>query len=268
LLAGDAITEWTHTADIDVLVPRAAADNAAAALMSVGYRYQFDAATIAGYRRHHQHLAPLLPARAGKPVELHVALMLRSWFSLRCDWEALQGHLEPVSGATHVLQLDGFGRVLHLAMHGVSLYRLGDAMHLAEELRRDPALYSRVMLLAGEERIQRIPLLAVLAAGAEIAGLDAQVEDSVRRYLDWSIVREDLPKWCRGRMQLIDAWFADGGAFGGPATHLAFPPVERYDGTATGVAERLRTMAGRVVAGAAGAALARNVTRRAMLGTR
>jgi len=253
LFAGDRITEWTHTFAIDVFVPHEAADAAASALLERGYRYQFDAATIAGYRRHHQHLAPLLPPGAGKPVELHVALMLSSYFSLRCDWHALKWHLEPMDESGSVLRLDAFGRALHMAMHGAGMYRLGDAAQMALELRSDPDLYRRLYAFMSGECIQPIPLLGVLAAGAQLAGMDVDVEPAVRRYVEWTIAREDLPELCHNRMQLVDAWFANGGAFTGPATRLAFPPTRRYDGSATSYAERFRILAGRVVAGVAGA---------------
>jgi hypothetical protein len=268
LFAGDPITEWTHAFDIDVFVPQEDAEDAALALIEKGYRYQFDEATIAGYRRHHQHLAPLLPSGPGKPVELHVALMLRSRFSLPCDWKALRQHLELIEGTQNVLRLDAFGRSLHMAMHGAGLHRLGDAVQIAMELRRAPGLYAQLAALAREDRIQPVPLLGVLAAGASLAGLGVDAAPAVQRYLEWTIAREDLPKFCRGRMQLADAWFANGGAFKGPATQLALPAVQRYDGTATGMLERSRTLAGRVVAGVAGAVLARNMTRRTVLHTR
>lgn len=262
LLARDEITEWTHAFDIDVLVPRESAEEAARALLERGYRYEFDEATIEGYRQHHQHLAPLIPPRAGKPVELHVTLMPRTWFSVACDWHVLQQHFEPLAGTARALRMDAFGRALHMAMHGAGLYRLGDAVQIAYEFLGDRTLYARLVALASEERIQRIPLLAVLAAGAQIAGLDLEIPPAVRRYLEWTIAREDLPKFCRGRMQLADAWFANEGAFKGPATQLALPPLKRYDGTATGVLARTRTLAGRVFAGAAGAVLAAKLTRR------
>jgi hypothetical protein len=254
LLAGDRIAEWTHMYDIDVLVPEDAAELAAHALLERGYRYELDSATIAGYRRYHQHLAPLLPPSGGKAVELHVALTLRSWFSLQCDWSALRWHMETIEGLD-ALQLDGFGRALHMAMHGAGLYRLGDMAQIAIELQRDPDLYSRLSAFLSGECVQPIPLFASLEAAAQLAGIATEPAPAVRRYVEWAVAREDLPKPCRGRMQLVDAWFANGGAWRGPSTRLAFPPAQRYDGTATGVLERSRILAGRVVAGLAAAGL-------------
>jgi len=265
LCGGDAITEWTHVFDIDVFVPLEAAEDAARALLDQGYRYQYEEPTVAGYRKYHQHLAPMLPPGAGKPVELHVALMPPSRFSLRCDWYALQAHFEVIEASGGTPRLDAFGRALHMAMHGAGLYRLGDAAQIALELRSRPDLYEELTACAREEKIQPVPLFAVLAAGAHLAGLQAQAPFTVRRYLEWSIAREDLPKFCRGRMQLADAWFANGGAWSGPATQLAFPPSKRYDGTSTSLLERSRTLGGRIAAGIAGSILARTATRRTVL---
>lgn len=250
LLCGDTVTEWTHAFDIDVLVPNERSDDAAAALIARRYRYGCDDAMVEGYRRYHHHLAPLLPDGSGKPVELHVALMPRTMFSLRTDWQTLRPHMQPLENVPGALVLDAFGRTLHMAVHGAGLYRLGDAVHMAAELRARPALYDDIAACVAQEQIQRIPLQAVLLAAALLAGLPVQAPRAVQRHLEWSVAREDLPKFCTGRMQLVDAWFAAGGALNAAAMQLAFPPGHRYDGTPTGLLERSRTLAGRIAAAA------------------
>jgi hypothetical protein len=263
LMAADPITEWTHIYDIDVFVPRDWAQHAASALMAAGYRYKCDAATAEGFRRHHQHLAPMLPPHDGKPVEIHVALQPSRLFSLPCDWHALQMHLEEITRSSGVLRLDAYGRALHMAMHGAGLYRLGDAAQIAFELLAEPSLYERIAASARNERIQPLPLLSVLLAGAQLAGLRVPADSRTWRHLRWAIAREDLPRFCRGRMQIADAWFADG-IFNGPSMRLALPPVQSYDGSATGVLKRSRIMTGRVFAGITGAFLAAGSTRRTL----
>lgn len=264
LAAGDSVTEWTHAYDIDVFVPREQADDAASALLARGYRYKCDSATARGYRQHHHHLAPLLPPVGNKAVELHVALMPQTHFSVRTDWRTLQRHLQSVSGSCEYA-FDAFGRALHMALHGAGLYRLGDAAQIALELRERPELYAELNSFAAAEQIQPVPLRAVLLAGALLAGMKVDAGAAERRYLAWAIVREDLPGFCNGRMQLADAWFAGGRALNDPVVRLAFPTTRRYDGTATGLFERSRILAARIAAATAGCVLAGNARRRTLL---
>jgi hypothetical protein len=143
--------------------------------------------------------------------------------------------------------LDTFGRGLHMIVHGAGLYRLADAALLALDARAQPGLLQRLTAVADGERIQRVALHAVIAMAARLARMPFESAPSVDRYLEWIMVREDLPRIFRNRMHFIDAWFANGGRLRGPATPLAVP----RDVRSVRRALCYRELAGRLIAGAA-----------------
>lgn len=224
LYAGDRAAEWTYASDIDVMVPRARAHDAAQALLDAGYRWGFPSCAAEAYRRHHHHLAPLEPLAGGKPVELHVALAPAWAFTTASAWSDLELYLSPVDGApASTVKLNGAGVALHMMLHGAGLYRLFDLAAAAQALRADPALLSRLQSIAECERHQHTPMLAALAVAARLAGLAFDEAPCVRKYVEWTFAREDLPPGIRQRAHFIDAWFANGRRLRGPATPLAVP---------------------------------------------
>jgi hypothetical protein len=248
LQSGERTAPWSEMADIDMLVPRECVDAAVRALQAQGYRFACDSEAQEGYRIAHHHLAPLVPPDVNaKPIELHTAFGCAPQFEMRTDWESLATHIVPVQGAASTTyRLDAFARALHAAVHGSGLYRLFDAAVAASEFRRERAVLSALEAWASREQEQRIPMLAVVAMGARIAQLPVNVEPRVQRYLEWAVWREDAPRRFRGRLQLLDAWFAR-------AMTLAIPRAYACDGGAISMPHRLRTLGARAAVGLAAA---------------
>lgn len=248
MYSGDARAEWSRTFDIDVLVAEECVQRAQAALFEAGYSRMMTEPVVRAYRLHHHHLAPFEAPDGGKPLELHVRLSPLHSFTTATQWEDLEAHTEEIHGrAGATLRLDRFGRGLHMIVHGAGLYRLADAVTLAAEARSDPQLLHRLAATAERDRLQRIPLLAVIAMAARLAHIPFASAREVWQYLDWITLREDLLPIFRSRMHFIDAWFANGGSFRGPATALAVP----RDVCSVRRALCYRELAGRVIAGAA-----------------
>lgn len=248
LYAGEARAGWSPICDIDILIPAAQADRAIGVLTREGYRATVDAAIEGAYRHNHHHLAPLAAPADGKPLEMHVALGSPWAFTIDTSWTGLSSHMEAVEGdAGSTLRLDAFGRGLHMLIHGAGLYRLLDAALLAKELQRDPRLLHALEDAARCDRLQRVVLLAGLSLAARIAGLTFHCDAAARNYVDWAILREDLPRTFSRRMHFVDAWFANGGRVSGPATALALP----RDMRSTARRVRYRELAGRILAGIA-----------------
>lgn len=245
IYAGEARADWSQICDIDILIPAAQSERAVGVLLREGYRATVNAAVEGAYRRHHHHLAPLSAPGGGRPLEMHVALGSPWAFTMDTSWSSLRPHMEAVEGAAGTsLRLDAFGTGLHMIVHGTGLYRISDAALLARDLQNDPGLLRRLAAAADCDRLQRVALLAGLAVAAQIAGLSFQSDAAVRGYVDWAIVREDLPALFRNRVHFVDAWFANGGRLSGPATALAFPRDVRS--SARGLC--YRELAGRVLA--------------------
>lgn len=245
LRAGEPGAQWSQMDDIDLLVPRTAADAAARALQNRGYRFECDPRAQEGYKAVHHHLAPLIPDDGGKPVEVHVNLGYLPWFSTATDWSALGEHLKRSAGAApSTYTLDAFGRALHALIHAVGLYRLGDVAVLAAELRRAPSLLTPLANWIFNERKQHVALHAVLTLGARVAQVPYRCERSVERYLEWVMWREGAPGVFRNRLQFLDAYFSN-------AIALALPERYACDGAKVPAVERVRTVGVRL-----GAALA------------
>ena len=220
LRAGDEAAQWSHMDDIDVLIPPERSDDAIRALQARGYHDECDERARSKYRARHHHLAPLVPDGGGKPIELHVNLEYRRWFASRTDWATLAEHLRPDRTARGAFLLDGFGRALHALIHGIALYRLGDAAVLARELRAAPGLLQPLGAWISAESKQRVALHAVLALAARIARLPFAADAPTQRYLDWVAWREDAPKLFHGRMQLLDAYFSHALSLGIPGEEV------------------------------------------------
>jgi NAD(P)-dependent dehydrogenase (short-subunit alcohol dehydrogenase family) len=240
LRMGDPYAQWSHMDDIDVLIPPERAEAATRSLLAHGYRFVYAADRQDEFKRLHHHLAPLVPERGGKSVELHLSLEYPPWFTSRSDWSTLAEHLAPEPGIPSAFVFDGFGRALHALIHGVALYRLGDVVILADELRRAPTLLHQLELWIAQEQRQTVALRAVLVLAARLAGLPAKSDAAVERHLEWIAWREDAPRVFRGRMQLLDAYFSN-------ALSLAIPGAE-----VKGVL-RARMIAGRISLGIAAA---------------
>lgn len=220
LRSGDGAARWSHMDDIDVLIPPERSDQAMRALQSRGYRFDCDDRARTKYRTRHHHLAPLVPEGGGKPVELHVNLEYRPWFSSRSDWATLAEHLRPDAAVPGAFLLDPFGRALHALIHGVALYRLGDAAVLARELRAMPMLLQPLSAWVNAEAKQRVALRAVLALASQIARVPIEADLLARRYLEWVAWREQAPRLFHGRMQLLDAYFSHALSLGIPGDEV------------------------------------------------
>ena len=229
LYADDPTATWTTLCDIDVLLRRDQAVKAFSTLEAIGY-----AGTSMHLWEHylarHHHLVPLDADGNRKKVELHVSLAPPGTLSLANDWHGLSPFFETVSGsAGPALRLNRFGTALHLIVHGIGCYRFYDAVLLAMELRREPCLVGPLQGFLQNERVQKIPADAVLVLACRLAGLHAICDRSVERYLGWIFRREALPRYFQDRVQLIDAWFGNGGRLAGPCTALAWPDVGERD---------------------------------------
>ncbi len=254
LYAGEKLAERSQIFDLDVLVQREEADRAVRALSTEGYVYA-SPGLARGYRRYHHHLAPLVTPRFPKPLELHVALGPPGYFSLATGWPELVCYREPIDApGDPAMRLNDLGAALHLLLHGTGIYRFGDAVQVALILRRRPDLAATLAQITQAETIQRIPVQAVLYAACSLVGIELRIDDGVRAYAQWAFAREELGRPFRGRMQLADAWFANGRRLRGPAMALALPPVRSNDGTAITPANRMRVLSGRILAGMALAA--------------
>ena len=247
LLARDPAARWSHMDDIDILIPRDDIDAAVRALGDRGYRFKCDLRAQNGYRALHHHLAPLVADDGGKPVELHVSLEFRPWFSTRTDWAALAGHLVPCAGSPATFAFDAFGRALHALIHAVGLYRLGDVAVLAAELRGSPELLEPLVAWTAEQPKVGIALRAVLHLAARIARMSLASDKRAERYLEWVMWREDAPGIFRARLQLLDAYFAG-------AISTGLPDRFECDGAKIPAVQRMRVCAVRLGAaiGAAG----------------
>ena len=252
LYAGDVLAERTQTFDIDVLVPRSASAPCIEALRGAGYDYEYER-HAAGYMKYHHHLAPLRHPAFRKALEVHVALTPPESFSLRSDWGAMEPDMEWIDGtAGQARRLNATGRAWHMALHGATLYRLGDAVQIAiEALRSDRTIVRTLFERTLGEHTSRIPLQAVLCVAADLAGVTVPQADDARKYAGWAFVREDLPRVLRNRAQLIDAWYANGCSARGPATRLAFPQTYSHNGEGIPFPRRARAIAGLAFAAAA-----------------
>lgn len=252
LYAGDVLAERTQTFDIDVMVPRSASAPCLEALREAGYGYESER-QAAAYMKYHHHLAPLRHPAFRKALEVHVALAPPESYSLRSDWCAVETDMEWIEGAAgRARRLNASGRAWHMALHGATLYRLGDAAQIAiETLRSDRTIVRSLFERTLGERTSRIPLQAVLCVAADLAGVTVPQADDARKYAGWAFVREDLPRFLRSRAQLIDAWYANGCAARGPATRLALPQAHSINGEGVPFPRRARTIAGLAFAAAA-----------------
>ncbi|HEY9179274.1 MAG TPA: nucleotidyltransferase family protein [Candidatus Baltobacteraceae bacterium] len=256
IYAGDRLTQRTQSFDLDIMVPRRSAAACVAALKQHGYAYE-DACVARGYQTYHHHLAPLIHPEFRKSLEVHVLLARPQTYSLPSDWETLACDFERIGGpAGAALRFNALGRAWHMALHGASLYRLGDVAQIAlETMREDATIVQTLFQRSTREAVSRVPLQAVLLLAARLAGVPVSCDTRTQRYIDWAIQREDLPRFFRERARLIDAWHADG-ALLGPATRLALPKAHRYDGATVPLPQRARAVAGLAI-GAAGVALGR-----------
>ena len=223
LYASEPGAHWDELFDFDVLIRWTDAEPAAAKLLASGYSYS--AENLDWYRSEHHHLAPLVAADGGLPVELHHGLAPPGLMSQNFDWGALAPYFETLDGpAGSVSRLNAAGSSLHLMIHGLGLRdsaqhsggmlleRLRDAVLLAKHLRADPSLLETLGRIARADRLQSIGLEAVLHFAAVIAGLKWPCDASARRYVEYAIRREGLPPSLRRRVPVVaDAWFGAGG---------------------------------------------------------
>lgn len=248
LYEGRDDARWTPVFDIDVLVRESDADSAWAALCANGYRCNYSADAIEGYRRSHHHRAPLEPVAAGKTIEVHVAMAPPQETSLPSSWDALAPHLERYSGLSHTYRLDDLARAMHLLLHGTGLHRLYDAVRVAQMLRANRTLYASLRQIVEQEQRERTMLQATLAVAAQMAGLRVQESAQVRECVRWMYLREEMPRWLRARSQVLDKWFAEHTLRA--ALRGVFPPAWTIDGKP---APRLHHFAGAAARGIAAA---------------
>jgi hypothetical protein len=199
-----------RSSDIDILVRREDVDAASAALLAVGYRQRVSAKAAAWYRAHHHHVAPLVPADGGVPVELHLALAPPGAFSQTLDWNTLSKYFRTIDGpAGEARALNDLGAAIHLASHSTRITRLRDIFVVAQLLRRmDSTEVVHLKHFVDREQVEQVRLGAVVAMASQLGGVDWDESPAVRRYLDWILRREDLPALMRRRSHFVDTCYA------------------------------------------------------------
>jgi hypothetical protein len=199
--------------DIDLLIPRAALDDALATLHADGYRFQASPRGPRAEREPGRRLAPLVPQDAsGASVSLHHQLAPPRALSTPTDWAALSAHLIRVGGpAGPARALDAHGVALHAAIRGLALTRMRDTIVCAQALKTlDSAERQALRKTAAAERCEPVRLQAVLSLAARLAGIPWSEDDDICAYLGWAARREDMPAALGEQAQAIDAWFAAG----------------------------------------------------------
>jgi hypothetical protein len=226
LHAGEDDAHWSPISDLDVLIRERDVGAAIAALKGLGYRANEVGGSEAWYRAHHHHLVPFEPPGAGLPVELHLVLGWPGAISQSFDWDRVAPYIQQLTGtAGTALCLNPTGTALHRALHGIDLRRLYDTVLLARCLRLGGrGTVEALDRMWQAERRQRVALQAVVALAARIAGIRWEMTPEARRYLAWTMRREEMPRYVRLRTGLVDAWFVNGGRLFGPASRLALPP--------------------------------------------
>ncbi len=244
------------SSDIDILVPRQQLDNAVAALRAQGYDERNYALLRERYKTRHHHAAPLFPPSPGFAVELHTSLVPPGLLSTPLDWNTLRSHAEWVQGpGGNVLCLDAVGAALHLAVHSIGSQRLRDSVLLARLLAKlGESQRLEVQRIAAAERIDPIRFNGSLALGARLAGIVWPETPNVKRYLDWSARREDVPLYFSQRCQLAEGWYAAGRHLGPLAWRLLDP---RYGLDEQPRASSVGRIVGRALAGVFALAYAR-----------
>ncbi len=195
-----------YATDLDVLVAHADVEKATAILLAAGYRQEFPSDRIAFFAQRHQHRAPLIVPGERVPVELHVTLSTPRSVTQPLDYTGLVAHTEVVAGpAGNVRVLDRVHSAVHLAYHGHDLRVWRDIVLLSRLLRAmTPKERNDFQALASAERRDRVRLQAAIAAADALAGCSVDLAPDVRRYLAWSLEREDFPELLRRRAHLIE----------------------------------------------------------------
>ncbi len=210
LAAGRSDAQLHYSTDVDVLVDRPHIENAVAALVAAGYRQQAAEARIAFFAARHHHHAPLFVPGERVPVELHVALSVPRSVSQVLDFRRLlPGSLLVEGPAGTVRVLDEVHSALHLAYHGRDLRVWRDIVLLSRMLRAmGPTERSRFDAMVDGERRDRVPLKSAVAAADALCGSARRPQGTIRQYLAWCGVREDLPESLRRRAHIVDAVMA------------------------------------------------------------
>lgn len=197
-------SEFFDSRDIDVLVPADAVQTACAAFRDRGFR---QCVSEVAYEDHH-HAAPL--HRAGSmPIEVHRALYPAA-LMLPNDYAELRTRMRLVNlHGRSIAVLDDVGSALHLAVHCLQRPALRELVLLGLQLQRLDA-YERNVLrgLLQRERRYAVQIEGALVFAARLAGVDWQGGPMARRYADWMLVREDLPRPLRARTFCVDAFVA------------------------------------------------------------
>jgi hypothetical protein len=194
-----------ESGDIDILVRGESVEPACEALRRIGYRQ--DPHPLLDYDRHH-HAAPLFAENA-VPVEVHRAISVRG-LNLPATWDDLQSYSEVVTSPFgDVRVLDRVGTALHLAVHCLQRPALREIVLLAQQLQRlEKREFERVRDMIAGERRYAVPLNASMLLATRLAGMQWHCDDRSKRFANWMLVREDLPRLLRARPECVDAWLA------------------------------------------------------------
>ena len=195
LAAGQPGADLQFSGDVDVLVPPEMIEPALAALRGAGYRELTDERERAKYAAVHHHRGALCPPNVDVPVEVHSALASQRLVSQCVDYSALAPYSELARGPHGEVRVLGrVGSAVHLAYHARDLHVWRDIVLLSRLLRSfDGAERARFDAFVRRERRDGLRLASAVAAADAIAFDTGSPNRSVRRYLAWATVREDLP---------------------------------------------------------------------------
>jgi hypothetical protein len=191
--------------DIDVLVAPDCVERACEALRAAGYRQ--DPHPALDYDRHH-HAAPLF-MQGAIPVEVHRALSLHTlkvpiaWADLKLRARVESSPFGPVT------ILDPAATAMHLAVHCLQRPALRELVLLARQLQRlDEYETACVRGMLSREQQYAVPLNAAMLLASRLAGTKWACDARAERFAEWMLVREDLPRPLRARVECADAWLA------------------------------------------------------------
>ncbi len=198
------------SSDLDLLLSPHDVVRARAALLRAGYVDTTRDGAAVYYETTHHHAAPLYPPGHGVAVELHRALARADLISIPLTRDALEPLCEIAeSDGERVRVLNRAGTALHLIVHGHARPALRDIYLIARLLRQmnDGEREMLRLTLAGEQR-ERIRIGALTGLAASLAGVPWPCDTATRRFMEWMIQREDLPRPLRVRPVCYDAWLA------------------------------------------------------------
>ena len=196
--------------DLDLMIRPNEFSQATHALREAGYVERASPVEMRYYERRHHHAAPLFSPDGGVPVELHRELYLRDSISLSTEYEAMAPYARLAAQAPgSAYTLNAAGTALHLIVHGFGRPPLRD-LYLLAVLLRSMAADERAQLAVALEAETKEPvrLAATAYAAACMAGIPWRASTDARRFAQWCIQRENLPRALYVRNDCADAVMA------------------------------------------------------------